>query len=316
MRLITTRHATRACSHPLIVVLGIALLAACGNEQGASAGTGPGNDPDIGTIADQESKADDSVATDSVTAGDSGGAVQDIAAAKKDAGMAVQDSGGGAVDSGSANANDAVIKPQDAGQPNVQDTGAGSHDAGSQPVDAGPAQTGLNWYKTCGAPVCLGGPWQPTPGVPECTKGEKVGDACGSAGVMCDNKDGCKAFLVCAAKDPKQGPGGCPISRRSFKTDIRYLTPADEAGYARELSDLQLSTWAYRQGDGRTHLGFILDDAPASVAVDGARDRVDLYSYISMAVAALKVQQREIRQLRREIRHLRGDINPASLRCE
>jgi hypothetical protein len=122
--------------------------------------------------------------------------------------------------------------------------------------------------------------------------------------------------LICATKDPKQGPGDCPISRRSFKTDIQYLSAPDEGRYARQLQDLRLSTWVYRQGDGRKRLGIILEDSPGSVAVDDARDQVDLYSYISMAVAALKVQRREIEQLRRELQQLRGHADPSSLRCQ
>lgn len=273
-------------------------LGACGNESGASAGTGPGNTTDLGQIVDNDAEKQDIApaldsarqpAADTTTAPDDGGATP------------VADSVAPVVDGGQTT-------PADAGQ---ADTAPPPTDAGAKPKDGGPIGPPTTWYQTCGAPVCQGGAWQPTPGVPECIEGEKVGDPCTTPAAMCDNKAGCKAFLVCANKDPKQQPGGCPISRRAFKTDIRYLTRADEARYAEELAAMPLTTWAYREGDGRSHLGFILEDAPGSVAVEAARDRVDLYSYISMAVAAIKVQQREIARLRAEVQLLRlGDSAP------
>ncbi len=272
----TTQRAKTTLSLTMVTLTGL-FLWACGTHAGAGAGNGPGNDPDIGTLTDAADQ--DTTATDS-------SAAKDTASATKDA-----------------------TAP-------VKDTATGPHDAGTKPVDAGPAQTGLKWFETCGAPVCQGSPWKPTPGVPECTKGEKLGDPCQAADDMCDNKDSCKAFLVCATKDPKQGPGGCPISRRSFKTEIQYLSRSDEDRYARELQNLRLSTWVYRQGDDRKRLGIILEDSPTSIAVDNGRDRVDLYSYVSLAVAALKVQRREIHELRREVKLLRDRANPANLRCK
>ena len=266
-------------------------LGGCGNEQGASAGGGPGNDLDVGQIA-----AEDAAKTDAQAAPDTVGQPVADAGIKVDAGAPVVDAVGGSPDAGPAD--------------------AGPEDAGEKPLDGGGGQSNLKWYKTCGASVCQGGPWQPTSGVPVCVEGEKVGDPCSTATQMCDNKDGCKAFLVCAAKDPKQQPGGCPISRRAFKTRISYLTPGDETDYAKQLQSLRLSTWAYREGDGRSHLGFILDDVPESIAVDGARDRVDLYSYISMAVAAIKVQQREIARLRAEVESLRGHTQTQAGLCQ
>ena len=270
----------------VVVLVGLLalVLSACGNESGAGAGSGPGNNTDVGQIVDNDAeKQDVLVGLDS--------AMQPVA----DTATAPADGGAQATDSG-------PVTPADGGPADTATTPA---DAGPSPVDGGPVGPATKWYQTCGAPVCQGGPWQATPGVPECVEGEQVGDPCTTAAAMCDNKAGCKAFLVCAVKDPKQQPGGCPISRRAFKTDIRYLSAADEARYADELAAMRLSTWAYREGDGRSHLGFILDDSPSSIAVEAARDRVDLYSYISMAVAAIKVQRREIARLRAEVQQLR-----------
>jgi hypothetical protein len=49
------------------------------------------------------------------------------------------------------------------------------------------------------------------------------------------------------------------------------------------------------------HLGFIIEDQPESVAVDQTHHRVDLYGYVSMMVAAMQVQEKEIAELRQEL---------------
>ena len=156
------------------------------------------------------------------------------------------------------------------------------------------------WFKSCGAPVCKEGPWKSTQGVSLCVA-QKEGGACSKLNDKCDAKHGCQVFLLCAKKDPKQQQGGCPISSRRYKTQIRYLTVNQEKKIATELLGMPMTTWLYRQGDDRRRLGFIIEDVPGSVAVDQARERVDLYSYISMAVATLKVQQRRIDHLERKL---------------
>jgi hypothetical protein len=103
----------------------------------------------------------------------------------------------------------------------------------------------------------------------------------------------------------------CPISRRSAKTDIRYLTPDDQQRARDELLAVRLAEYRYRpelDPSGARHLGFIiddLDDATARVCVQPDGEHVDLYGYASLAVAALQAQQREIDELRREIARLR-----------
>lgn len=47
----------------------------------------------------------------------------------------------------------------------------------------------------------------------------------------------------------------------------------------------------------------MIDDIEPSVAVSG--DRVNMYGYLSMAVAAIQVQQRRIAALQRGLRRLR-----------
>ena len=164
--------------------------------------------------------------------------------------------------------------------------------AGGTDQAAGGACATLQWFTTCGAPVCSG--YTPPAGVALCTA-QKEGDACGTAGAQCDPKSDCNQLLVCAAKDPKQQTGGCPISRRDKKDGIHYLAPSEIATLRTQLLTTKLATYTYKAAPqtGR-HLGFILDDQPGSPAVDERRDMVDLYGYLSMSVAAIQAQQQQI----------------------
>ena len=61
-------------------------------------------------------------------------------------------------------------------------------------------------------------------------------------------------------------------------------------------------TRSWSSGPGRRRLGFILEDQPAaSFATDPERSQVDIYGYVSMLVAVVQEQQREIRELRRAV---------------
>jgi hypothetical protein len=167
----------------------------------------------------------------------------------------------------------------------------------------------LQWYATCGDPVCsvpdMGG-WHSKPGVPLCTT-EKLGYPCTPDGTQCDPHSNCNELYLCTTKDPKTNPGGCPISRRVYKTDIEYLDAAGLKRYADELDRLRLATYKYK-GGGPTHLGFIIEDVEPSVSVDSPRDMVDLYGYTSMAVAALKLQAQKIAALESELGQLKAAL--------
>lgn len=177
---------------------------------------------------------------------------------------------------------------------------------GSCGGDPGTPPGSLTYYTTCGDPVCtvpdMGG-WRPKTGIPLCTT-EKVGDPCTPDGKQCDPKSDCNETLLCASKDPKSSPGGCPISRRAYKTDIAYLDHDGLKRYADELSKVRLATYKYKSG-GPTHLGFIIEDVEPSVSVDSPRDMVDLYGYTSMAVAALKLQEKKLALMEEEIATLK-----------
>jgi hypothetical protein len=105
--------------------------------------------------------------------------------------------------------------------------------------------------------------------------------------------------------------GGCPISRRSVKTDVQYLSDSDLARYADEVLKMKLATFKYRSG-GPQRLGFMIDDqghgTGQSMSVDAERDMVDLYGFTSMAVATLKVQQQQIQHLEKKIDDLASQL--------
>lgn len=167
-----------------------------------------------------------------------------------------------------------------------------------------PPATGLNFYVSCGYPVC-GAEWQPTPGVALCTT-EQVGAPCTSEGQTCDPKMGCGQMFVCAKSDPKLQ--GCPKSRAKYKADITYIDGTQRQRLAAELLDTRLATYRYTAAGpaGKRHLGFIIDDQPLGAAVDPQRDMVDLYGYLSLSVATLQEQQQQIHQLRQELQDLRA----------
>lgn len=115
-------------------------------------------------------------------------------------------------------------------------------------------------------------------------------------------------MLICAASDPRSGSFGCPISQRRFKTEIRYLTPPDRERVHAELLKIRLATYRYKQTPASSpkRLGFIIEDVSSPLCVDGRRERVDLYGYTSMAVAALQVQAKKIEALERQLAELRA----------
>lgn len=167
-----------------------------------------------------------------------------------------------------------------------------------------PTPTTAQWYYTCGDPVCRG--YTAPAGVPKCTT-EKAGATCPTAGAECDPMDSCNRRLRCATSDPTMQPGGCPISRRSAKTDIAYLDKSELQRYADEVLKMKLATFKYRSG-GPQRLGFMIDDQPQSMSVDPERDMVDLYGYTSMAVAALKVQQQKLSDLQQRVDEMAAEL--------
>jgi hypothetical protein len=173
-------------------------------------------------------------------------------------------------------------------------------------VDGG--SSNLVWYTTCGYPLCQGdasigdNPGCPTPGTP-CTQ---LGATCGTA-----SQSNCGVTLVCASQDPK-GPNGtnCPISSRQYKNDIEYVDQAQLQQLHDEAIGIRLATYRYKPqvGDPNpTHLGFIIEDNLQTPAVDTTYHRADLYGYMSMIVAGMQVQEKEIAQLREQLDQAKRD---------
>jgi hypothetical protein len=173
---------------------------------------------------------------------------------------------------------------------------ADASSAEASSVDASPA---LQWYTTCGYPVCRGdldpdaGAACPKVGTPCVTRG----DTCGTP-----SDANCGVTFVCSDRDPKTP--GCPISSREFKHGISYLGQTELEALHDQTLGIRLATYQYNpevDNPDPTHLGFILEDIPRSPAVDSARHRVDLYGYMSMVVATMQVQEKEIAELRKEL---------------
>lgn len=142
-----------------------------------------------------------------------------------------------------------------------------------------------------------------------CPPGQPLrGVACSAEALECDY--GCEPGRrrVCTGGLWVEGtaPGGCPMSTRRAKRDIEYLGEAEVDALAAAAMSTRLTTYEYIDPalDGRRRLGFIIEDQPASYAVDPERSQVDLYGFTSMLVAAMQSQQRRIETLEGELRAL------------
>jgi hypothetical protein len=167
----------------------------------------------------------------------------------------------------------------------------------------------LRWYTTCGDPVCRvpNDASASDSGVSPCSNGEAVGLSCTNRGSSCGDPDhNCGSVLLCTDHDPKAA--GCPISSRRLKDDIVYVSPVDLERLRQDMLGIRLATFRYKHGDGKRHLGYILEDSPTVFASDMARSQVDLYAYTSMAVAALQIQTRRIEQLEADVDALSNEV--------
>jgi hypothetical protein len=104
----------------------------------------------------------------------------------------------------------------------------------------------------------------------------------------------------------------CPVSSRKFKDGIEYVDGAGLQELHDETIGIRLATYNYKpqiDDPNPRHLGFIIEDQPAqSPAVDWSHDRTDLYGYLSMVVATMQVQEKEIQSLRRELAETRAGV--------
>ncbi|HSO35877.1 MAG TPA: hypothetical protein VLT33_25280 [Labilithrix sp.] len=146
----------------------------------------------------------------------------------------------------------------------------------------------------------------------------RIGAACTTEGESCaiDEPVECgQTVMRCSKGIWDLGNTQCPISTARAKRDITYVDGEQTDRLHGELMNVRLATYRYKVGDEATHLGFIIEDMPpASPAVLPARDRVDLYGYVSMSVASLQHQQQEIDRLSAEM--ARVSAENAALRRE
>jgi hypothetical protein len=86
---------------------------------------------------------------------------------------------------------------------------------------------------------------------------------------------------------------------------------------AEDLMSMPLATYRYKTEAPGTqrHLGFIIDDVAPSPAVDSSGERVDLYGYTTMAVAALKTQANELAELKKQVNELRREVEQTRSNC-
>jgi hypothetical protein len=191
--------------------------------------------------------------------------------------------------------------------------GGSGGSAGGGSGGAGGGAPGLRWYETCGAPICSPQDAAAPSGTALCTS-EKAGMACATTGAMCDPGTGCGVLLRCADHDPRAQPGGCPISRKAFKTDVHYLDGTDLAGLETQVRTLRLARYRYKDAPERQRLGFMIDDAPGNPAVDEPRDMIDVYAYTSMVVATVQRQAARLDAQERELARLREEVIRLSAR--
>jgi hypothetical protein len=157
----------------------------------------------------------------------------------------------------------------------------------------------------CGTGCCASGEWCDTSGsVPTCRCNAAA--ACGS-GQSCASSlaGGATCGIRCCGGDA----GACPVSRRMYKRDIERLDDDALGRIYDELRNIQLTTYQYKSDPAASprRLGFIIDDTKTPYPVNADGNSVNLYGYVSMAVAAIQTQSRELEALRTEIAQLRHE---------
>ena len=163
----------------------------------------------------------------------------------------------------------------------------------------------LHWYRACDGPVACGQSFRPAP---TCGPTELLGTACDTVGALCNPASQTCSQLQCLPVPPEQ----CPISRRAFKRDVRYLDATEVEALRAQVLALKLARYRYTTDPDATpsRLGFMIDDAPDTPAVAADATHVDLYGYASMVAAAVQAQEKEIAALRRAVARLERAASP------
>ncbi len=138
-----------------------------------------------------------------------------------------------------------------------------------------------------------------------------IGSACTDEGEQCavEAPVECgQARIECRNGKWQVANTSCPISSARYKKDISYVDDHEAERMRAELMNVRVATYRYKNGGDARHVGFIIEDMPeGSPAVMPSRERVDLYGYVSMTVASMQRQQREIDALKDEVRRLASE---------
>ncbi len=283
--------------HVAVAALAIGLTGACGstsnNHDGGSTGTG-------GTTGDGGTTGSGGTGTGGQSGGTTGSG-----------GTGTGGQGGGTGGGGAGGtAGGAGGRGGGGGKGGSPGTG-GSAGAGGAGASAGhlcgpdTACTTCTTGACCGAGCCASGEWCDTSGsVPTCR--------C-NAGAACGSGESCSSPLaggaICGIRCCGGDAGACPVSRRIYKRDIERLDDDALGRISDELRRIQLTTYQYKSDPPAAprRLGFIIDDTKTPYPINADGNSVNLYGYVSMAVAAIQTQSREIEALRAEVAQLRRE---------
>lgn len=160
----------------------------------------------------------------------------------------------------------------------------------------------------CAAAPCSGG-------TSSCSSGESCcGANCCTASQVCCLAGAGAVTYQCFEADAGCPAGctqpPCPVSSVRYKKDVSYLGEGDRAALRDELLKLPLATFRYKTEpeSAPERLGFMVEDATSPSLVAAPGDRVDLYGYATMTVAAVQEQQRELEALRAEVAALKAQL--------
>lgn len=185
------------------------------------------------------------------------------------------------------------------------------------------------WGRYTTAPDGAAGPYPPAPAWPDGGVRDDSGQLCPPIGAACaatyslcgpSMYGNCGPAEICAPTGwtlGYGGQGGCPTSTRTRKQDIHYLDAAEQEALAHRALAMPLATYHYKPDTadpGPIHLGFIIEDVPGSPAVAPDGQHVDLYGYVSLAMATIKEQAREIAKLRAEVDALKANASTRASR--
>jgi hypothetical protein len=144
-----------------------------------------------------------------------------------------------------------------------------------------------------------------------CSTGAPGGGRCCPAGTSFQANP--SSFFGCCPEGEQCGcldGAMCPISLPERKVDIRILDAEEVASLGDALLATRLTTWRYEDDPARTpRLGFLIDADAPPFAVASSGENVDLYGYLSLAVATLKQQHAELTRMRRDLDALRARLD-------